>query len=159
MIFWHSPRFWHQSITSEAPDRNQRISRPTCQNQTLLDGLSKCLFSSRWLNICLHRSHPSRVAAHPGGRPHRGLPRLQEGSRGPWHAESVGLFFFESCQNLTGSSCNCIWIKCVVVFWVKYMWTLVLHLCIHIEDERHFCIYLYAFLIPYNLTPQERMVK
>ena len=73
--------------------------------------------------------------------------------------KSDGLLFFDSCQNLTGSSCNCTWIKCVVVFGVKYMWTLVLHLCIHIESEIHFCIYLHAFLIPYDLTPQERMVK
>ena len=75
------------------------------------------------------------------------------------HAESEGLLFFDSCQNLTGRTCNSTWIKCVVVFWVKYVWTLVLYLSIHIESERHFCIYLYAFLIPYNLTPQERLVK
>ena len=145
---------------SEAPERNQHISRPTCQNQTIFDELSKCLSSSRWLNICLHRFHPSQVAAHPGGRPQEGLPRPQAGShlsRG--HAQSDGLLFFDSCQNLTGSCCKCTWFKCVVVFGVKYVWTLVLHLCIHIESERHFCIYLHAFLIPYDLTPQERMVK
>ena len=141
------------TITSEAPEDNQCISRPACQNQTLLDGLSKCLFSSRWLNIVLHQSHPSQVAAHPGGAhltTFLGRKRVHMGQRD-------GLLFFDSCQNLTGSSCSLTWIKCVVVFWVKYVWTLVLHLCMHIESERHFCIYLYAFLIPY--TPQERMVK
>ena len=114
---------------SEAPEDNQCISRPTCQNQTLLDGLSKCLFSSRWLNIVLHQSHPSQVAAHPGGAhltTFLGRKRVHMGQRD-------GLLFFDSCQNLTGSSCSLTWIKCVVVFWVKYVWTLVLHLCIHIE--------------------------
>ena len=43
---------------------------------------------------------------NPGGHPQEGLPRPQEGSHlGRGHAQSDGLLFFDSCQNLTGSSC------------------------------------------------------
>ena len=138
-------------ITSEAPNRNQRISRPTCQNQILLDELSKWLFSSRWLNICLHRSHPSQVAAHPGGRPQEGLPRPQEGSPGPWAEGQLSLTAVKIWQAVVAT------VPGLIV--LLYFGLNTCNLCIHIEESERYFIYLYAFLIPYNLTPEEWMVK
>ena len=100
-----------RTITSEAPDRNQRISRPTCHNQTLFDELSKCLFSSRWLNICLHRSHPSQVAAHPGGRLQEGLPRFK--FDGKFHCISI------TGYDITATCCTCQDIT-AAVSWMKF---------------------------------------